>query len=220
MQMNMKNKKEMLSELLGIMLGDGCLSSSGSKYFVYICGHKTNDFKYHDQITRKLFKELFDKDIKIQFRSDENTLFIRFSDKEIFNFLRKYLPVGSKYEKMKVPKVVRADLKYANCLIRGFFDTDGCIILSKQHRKNPYYPRIEIPSKSRKFLEEILKILKSQGFYGSISRKANCARLEIPGFANLERWESHVGTNHSLKKQKIAKILDGRKFYKQTTMSN
>ena len=45
--MLMNSNNESLSELLGIMFGDGCLSRSGGSYTVYISGHKIDDYEYH-----------------------------------------------------------------------------------------------------------------------------------------------------------------------------
>ena len=96
-----------MAELLGIMIGDGCLSRTGKKYIIYISGNKYKDFDYHNITTRKLFKDVFDKEIKIGFRKKENTLFIRFSDKAIFHFMTdKGVPIGKKYDGLKIPECV------------------------------------------------------------------------------------------------------------------
>ncbi len=207
-----KNNKKLFYELIGIMLGDGCLSKSDSKHIVYISGHKIKDYKYHNQVTRNIFKKLFNKDIKIEFRRFENTLFIRFSDKQIFQVLNKFLPIGTKYGSIKLPEETLRNQDYFNCMVRGLFDTDGCVVLSKQHRKIPYYPRFEIASKSRKFLEGVLELLERQGFYGSVSKKGKHFRLEIPGFKNLEKWMLNIGTNHNKNQRNINYILKNKKI--------
>ena len=193
-----------LAELTGIMSGDGCLSSKKQKYVVYISGHKQDDRHYHDNTTKKLFMDIFGKEIKVQERSDENTLFIRFSDKKIFSILHSIgLPIGKKYDYLKVPDCIIKNSILSFCFLRGLADTDGSIVFSKQHKKINYYPRIEITSKSRNFLEEVLLILASNGFYGSISKRGIYCRLEIPGFKNLERWLNLIGFNN---KKHIRKI--------------
>ena len=98
----MKITKE-FAELIGIMYGDGCLSSRQNKNVIYICGHKFLDFEYHDRITRNLFFSVFGKNITIKERKNENTLFIRFSDKIIFNKFRDIgMPVGKKGNNLKI----------------------------------------------------------------------------------------------------------------------
>jgi intein/homing endonuclease len=194
------------AELVGIMFGDGCLSRSGNKYTIYISGHKINDLGYHSKITKKLFKIIFDKDVNIKFRNEENTLFIRFRDKEIFNRFKSFgVPIGKKYDQLKIPALVKKEI-FFKAFLRGIFDTDGCIILSKQHRSIPYYPRIEITSKSKKFLNEILLKLKRMNFYGSISNKGRGYRLELSGFKNISDWYENIGSSHPKKAQKLAEI--------------
>ncbi len=193
-----------MSELLGIMFGDGCLSHAKNKNVVYISGHKIDDFEYHNQITRKLFLNIFDKKIKIKYRKKENTLFIRFSDKKIFTCLKKSgMVVGLKNNKLNVPKRIVQDSKHMYPFLRGIVDTDGCIVFSKQHRKRPYYPRIEITNKSKRFLNQLFCFLVNKEFYGSISNKGRGYRLEIPGFRNLKKWIDFIGFSNPKHIKKI-----------------
>jgi len=195
------------AELMGMMFGDGCLSRSGNKHFVYLCGHKIDDFEYHSNVTKRLFKELFDKDIKIHFRTRENTLYIKFSDAAIFNQIKSFgMPVGKKYANLKMPRWLHEDL-FLFAFLRGLFDTDGCVVLSKQHKKIKYYPRLEIASKSKTFLLDILKKLREKGFYGSVSVKGDCYRLELPGFNNLSLWMTCIGMKNSKHIRKITPKL-------------
>ena len=206
----MKITKE-FAELIGIMFGDGCLSSKQNKYVVYISGHKIDDKEYHEKITKNLFLSVFDKKIKIDERRKENTLFIRFSDKRIFNILKSEgMPVGKKYGNLMIPPAIKNDKDLIFRFICGLFDTDGCMFLSKQHKKERYYPRIEIASKSESFLREVLDILKSNGFYGSISKRGIYRRLEIPGFKNLERWLKLIGFHNPKHMRKIEITLENK----------
>jgi hypothetical protein len=195
-----------MAELLGIMFGDGCLSRTDGKYFIYISGHKIDDFEYHNINTKKIFKDLFQKEIRVKSRNDENTIFIRFSSKYIFNELHSYgMPIGIKYKNLRIPLKLKGN-KLVTHFLRGLFDTDGCVVLSKQHKKIPYYPRLEISSKSKLFLKEILIVLIDKGFYGSISKKRKNFRLEIPGFKNLKLWMKVIGMNNKKHKMKVEKI--------------
>lgn len=192
------------AELLGLMFGDGCLSHTKRARYIYIAGHKTNDLEYHTSITKNLFKELFNKEVKIDFRKKENALFIKFSDKLLFEELSKYLPIGRKYGHLIIPNIILQDKTFFFAFVRGLADTDGCVVFSKQHRSYRYYPRIEITSKSKTFLTEILSQLKKYDFYGSVSHKGKeNYRLEIPGNKNLDNWLSLIGFNNPTKMEKI-----------------
>lgn len=196
-----------IAELIGLMAGDGCLSLDGKAKRIYISGHKKDDLKYHQQTTKKLFKKIFNKEVNIQFKKHENTLFIRFSDKRIFKELAKYLPIGKKYENLQIPNQILKNKKNLFAFTRGLSDTDGCIVFSKQHRDYPYYPRIEITSKSQSLLQTLLSELKKNGFYGSVSHKGKQSfRLEFPGNKNLDRWLKIIGFNN----KKHLKKIEGR----------
>ncbi len=185
------------AELLGILFGDGCLSHHNKKYIVYISGHKFNDYDYHTTTTKKLLKDLFNKQVTIKFRKNENTLFIRFSDKRIFNILHDSgMPIGKKYSQLIIPPKILIKSTLLFPFLRGLIDTDGCVIFSKQHRQYHYYPRIEITSKSQSFLKQILLALQQHQFYGSVSNKGRGHRLEFPGFKNFNQWITHIGFNN------------------------
>jgi intein/homing endonuclease len=196
-----------ISELLGIILGDGCLSRSGNKHILYICGHKQDDLPFYKTVVLPLIQYVLNKETKINFKKGEQTLFVRFSDKATFDYLSNLgIPIGKKYETLRIPRIVEENQLMPNFL-RGLLATDGCVILSKQHRKVPYYPRIEISSKSKTFLDNILVHLQDMDFNGSVSNKGKCCfRLEIPGFENLFRWYQLIGflnIKHYLKIQKL-----------------
>ena len=203
------------AELIGIISGDGRLSSRKQKYVIYICGHKIDDKEYHETVIVKLFLDVFGKIVKIQERRKENAIFIRFADKVIFEILKSIgLPVGKKYDTLRIPNQIITNTELSIAYVRGFFDTDGCVVFSKQHRNYHYYPRLEIASKSRKILEDIFMVLTDLGFYGSISSKGIHFRLEIPGFRNLDLWMKIIGFNNPKHRNKI---IDYKNASGQTT---
>lgn len=195
-----------LAELLGMMCGDGCLSKTQQgKHFVYCSGNRLKDKEYFGEYITNLFLKIFGKSIVAHEREDPKIIYIKFSDKQIFQFLNNLgLPVGLKYDKLKVPDIIFQDKAYQMAFVRGLFDTDGCVIFSKQHRGIPYYPRIEITSKSRKFLASVFAILISHGFNGSLSHQGKgYSRLEIPGFKNLKRWNTLIGSSNKRNQQRL-----------------
>ena len=201
---------EKFAELLEIMFGDGCLSKYSNCYIVYISGHKADDLDYHSTTICGLFKDVFNKKTHVNIRNDEQTLITRFSDKEIFAKISSYMPIGKKYDKLKVPSEILNDRKYFFAFMRGFVDTDGTIIFSKQHKNHPYYPRIEIASISKSLLCTLLSELEKYGFYGSVSRKTEkSCRLEMPGQKNLRKWFELIGFNNSKNIRKIKSHLRG-----------
>ena len=143
-----------LAELLGMMCGDGCLSKTQQgKHFVYCSGNRLKDKEYFGNYVPNLFLTVFGKTVVAHERETPKIIYIKFSDKQLFYALHELeLPIGTKYEQLKIPQLVLEKEEYKLAFIRGLFDTDGCVVFSKQHRGFPYYPRIEITSKSHRFL--------------------------------------------------------------------
>jgi hypothetical protein len=54
----MKNLTPELAELIGIMFGDVCLSKYGHYHIINISDHKTDDYEYHNSITKYLPKHM------------------------------------------------------------------------------------------------------------------------------------------------------------------
>ncbi|VVB81732.1 LAGLIDADG-like domain protein [uncultured archaeon] len=206
-------KDQALAELLGIMCGDGCLSSSKSqvKYYIYCSGNSLKDDDYMERYVPNLFYKVFGKLVNSHKRKDENTIFIKFSDKEMFKrFQELEIPVGKKYSLLKIPDFVLKSKCRQLAFVRGLFDTDGCVILSKQHRTQAYYPRIEIKSKNYSFLNSVMLLLKNHGFTGSVSRNADNYRLEVAGFKNLTLWRSVIGSSN---KRNLIQLHTASKTY-------
>ncbi len=187
------------AELLGILCGDGCLSRSTVqvKYFVYCSGNKLKDADYFKRYVPYLFYKVFGRHVIAKQRTYENTIYIKFSDKKVFEKLNDFgIQIGIKYYTLHIPSFVLESKERQLAFLRGLFDTDGCVILSKQHRQEPYYPRIEIKSKSHPFLESVMSLLKSHGFTCSISVNAENYRLEVAGFKNLTLWKYLISSSN------------------------
>jgi len=195
---------ELLAEYLGIITGDGCLSLStpsakgtGNKYYIFICGHSIDDLDFLYQV-KDMTKELFDKDVNIINKSKENCSFIKFSNKNIFYYLSNYLPIGKKYYSIRIPDEILESDKLFCAFLRGYFDTDGTIVFVRTN-----YPRLEIKSKSFILLNQVISKLRKLGFYGSVSKCAECFRLELAGHKNLKRWLNLIGFRNKKHLKKV-----------------
>lgn len=192
---------EDLAEFYGIMIGDGCLSyvpaykGTGPKYVVYIAGDSRNDFEFFTHIVL-LINRLFGINVRIEKRADCNGILIRFSSKRVFELLRSFgFPVGKKRGIMIPADFSRNQLW--SYVTRGIFDTDGCVVFSKQHKKLHYYPRIEITNSSKKLIDQLHLLLTQAGFVCSQRKTGvNCLKLEIAGVKNIEKWMQTIGSNN------------------------
>jgi len=181
-----------LAEFYGILVGDGCLShvpayvKSGPKYSIRIFGNSTTDYEFIVHVA-SLINRLFGRSVRIRKRFDCNGIEIGFSSKNVFFLLHNLgFPIGKK-RRITIPPVFLRDNLWIH-VTRGIFDTDGCVVFSRQHRSVRYYPRIEITNSSRELIDQLRQLLLQVGL-GSSCRQSSVGswRLEVAGAQNFEK---------------------------------
>ncbi len=80
--------------------------------------------------------------------------------------------------------------KIKKFVLRGLFDTDGCIFANK--REEYKYPYISISSKSEPFRNQIINMLRDQNYPAYNTKKDVCVR----GIANVKRWFNDIGSSN------------------------
>ena len=133
-----------LAEFYGILLGDGCLSYTPAykgtwpKYVICIAGDSRKDFEFFIHVV-SLINRLFGIQVRINKRTDCNGIEIRFSSKHVFELLCDFgFPVGKKRHIVISTDFLKNGLW--TYVTRGIFDTDGCLVFSKQHKKTSLLP--------------------------------------------------------------------------------
>lgn len=127
-----------LSEIIGIMLGDGNLYLDKKfKFHTIICFNK-KETSYLDYV-KNLFEEYF-YPYKFRLQELENEFFLMNVSKCIGGVLELVgIKAGNKVKnKVEVPKWIFGDRKFIISLLRGIFDTDGCV-----YRKYDNYVQIQ-----------------------------------------------------------------------------
>lgn len=129
-------KSSALAEMIGIILGDGSVSSRQ----VTITLHRFDD-KYFIKYVRRLFKELFEIDAAIYKREREKTVSIVASRSQLVKFLVDMgLKVGGKVrQQVEVPHWIGESQRFTKACLRGLFDTDGCFYVDKHKYKTKIY---------------------------------------------------------------------------------
>ena len=191
-----------LAEEIGIHLGDGCLSYNRN-YFSVKCNKKEE--KYITEFIFPLHKKLYNIDLKLMQLPSVSGFEIY--SKALFEFKNKVLgiPYGEKKEKIEIPQLL---LKTKNkeiyrAVIRGLFDTDGCIHIVK--RKN--YPVISITIKSKKLIEQLAEMLKKLGFIPTIYKWT----ISLNGSVMLNKWIKEINSSNPVKIAKLeqaSRIVD------------
>lgn len=111
------------AELYGIMLGDGCIYSTGKT--ICISGNASLDDLYLREYVARLFQFLFG--CVVSFYSSENNLRMVIREIEVCQtFLDAGFPLGTKKQGLTViPASFFTHKKLLESCLRGLFDTDG-----------------------------------------------------------------------------------------------
>lgn len=202
--------------LYGAMLGDGCLSLVyGRKKFVAITGSMIDDVPFFEGVIKPIVKQMIRKDIPIKFRRYKKAIDLNFVHHALFDYIHSFgFPYGKKGNKLFIPKVFyeRRLIRY---LIKGFFATDGSLVLTDNN--GTLYPRVEANSISKNLLKEISDFINSKGinckFYKS-KRKFGYPpnhqqpyRIQINGKKNLKKFIKVVGFVNPKQIEKLTKFM-------------
>jgi len=202
-----------VAELFGILTGDGYMNFYPAKkdYIIEIAGDSRNDKKYFEYIN-SLFLNLFNIRPKLYRRKNQNSAYLRVRSKGIFYFLEQTGFVRGKKEQISIPSWISQNNQHMTSFIRGLADTDGSVVLKRRYKSEPYYPVINIVSKSKILINTVCVWLKQNEFsawHGKETKKDKRTgkvtqnyRLELNGKKNLVKWLKEIGFSnpHKLKK--------------------
>ncbi|MBI3033122.1 hypothetical protein HYY69_06620 [Candidatus Woesearchaeota archaeon] len=157
---------ERLAELVGIIAGDGHVSSIN--YEISITCHKILDRHYIFEHVAKLFKELFEITPKIRDAKKTKGIKCIVNSKILFYFMTEKFkhPAGKKKGRLLIPKEIEENNQWLKAYIRGLFDTDGSIYFRREKSMV-----ISIISADAIFLDQVRQALKTLGYSPSVSGK-------------------------------------------------
>jgi hypothetical protein len=189
---------EYLSEFVGIMLGDGCISKYKNhnyiKYALRIDGNSNTEKLYYKHI-QCLINKITGRDVKIKFRNYGNNIFVYFHHKNLALFLNTKLgfPFGKK-KNLEISNEILRNEKNLNFLLKGFFDTDGCLYFTKNNSEHRAYPIIELSTHDITLLRQLKTILEKKGFIVAVSHYGDSIKLH--GKGNVEKWMNEIGSSN------------------------
>ena len=197
-----------LAYLIGIHIGDGSINFYKNRWVYSVRGHKIDDRKHYKEVIKPLFKKVYNIDFNL--REWKDVFGFQFSSKAILSFENSLgLPLGPK-EGIVIPEIF-INKKLMPFVIRGIFDTDGCVYLEK--KKKGLYPRLELGSASKDLILQIRSYLNenkiSSCYYIAKRKKKNWKPLHkiiVRGFKNVNRWMNLIGTDHPKHIYKIRKV--------------
>lgn len=191
-----------LYEFYGILMGDGCICKYTDyekieRWDIIITGDKRYESDYYSYI-KSLIKDNFGFYSYIYKYKNKNHIRLTIRCKSFVQyFIKLGFPCGKKYGNLIIPDVLlRLGWPHLKYLIRGLFDTDGCIFAKKNEGYR--YPYMTVSTKSDQLIEQLQVILRGRGypFY------RNNQNLFMKGIKNVKRWMNDVGSSNSKHKFK------------------
>ena len=180
---NMPSNFEELFYLAGLFIGDG----SNKKFIVG-----------KEQLGRKfveICKNLGFEVKKTQYKEKTPEMHTNMTLAQILNSLFDY-PLKKKSHNVRISKfVLESEDKLIAKLIRGYFDTDGCVEKSRR--------AVTISSASKKMIEDLHLLLLR---FGCISIKEKDNNLSISGTSAVN-FEKNIGFEHEEKSEKLSVLV-------------
>ncbi|MBM3228484.1 hypothetical protein FJZ20_01185 [Candidatus Pacearchaeota archaeon] len=197
-----------LSELIGIIMGDGNIYMKNKRYELSITGDANEDVEYHGNHINPIFKKVFNINpvTKIRiFKDSRRCVITKFESKGVISFLTDCigLPKGKKSD-IKVPKCIfSANKKEIYRFLRGLADTDFSIKFKTRYKKKNYYPIMIGYFSSNSFVKQLKGLLNKIGFSSHIEKREKIdnkkgkkyygSSINIVGKKNFDKWMNKVG---------------------------
>lgn len=162
-----------MAELIGIHIGDGCISRTKKYAEYYLGGDINEEIEYHDNWVAPLFNKkvmapLLNKEVQYKKHPKVGIYGFHIFDERIVKFFEKFgITAGSKINS-RIPNNIINNKKLILRFLRGLFDTDGTIYFDKNYSaKNPKNdkPRIQVASVSKNLIDDVLNSLISFGLH-------------------------------------------------------
>ncbi len=161
---------EELAEETGWHIGDGSMNyyNNGGKMkgFYSLRGHIIDDKSHYVVRIKPIFKALYDLDIAIHDMPITSVFGFQTWNNDLVEFKKSLgLPLGPKINITIPDNFLKSD-KLKAAVIRGIFDTDGCVYL--EHRKNKLYPSLQFSTTSGPLAKQVHEIYLALGLRATL----------------------------------------------------
>ena len=223
-----KNLTKELAYLCGILIGDGSIQYRKEKneYRIKCVGNPKDEKEFYYDIISPHFNKVFGFAPTMKFHDSKTTFGFIIYSKSLFNYLTQVIKLtnGKKDKNLMIPKIFLKDKPLLISVIRGIFDTDGCICFKKKYTLVPYYPVISLSSQSKKLISQVVSVLKKEGFkvvetydykFKDLRAKQGftvISRLELNGKKNMYTWLCKIGFSNPKHLKKIGKVNSGERI--------
>ncbi|MCK4669957.1 MAG: hypothetical protein KAT43_02045 [Nanoarchaeota archaeon] len=195
---------ENLCEFLGAFIGDGFTNKYGSSYVIQFTGDSRYDYEYYEKCMIPIAKTYFN--IKPRIKRIDNTLRINLNSKTLHILLtqRFKFPAGKKSYTVKIPQeILNSCREHITALLRGIYDTDGCVFFDKRPSYRNPYPRIHIELINRPLIRQIYNTLQFFDLNPTITK--NGYIIQINGEKYTKKFLKTIGFSNSRHINRIRK---------------
>lgn len=185
-------KSPELAEFVGIMLGDGGVST----YQATVTLHSRDDLEYSHYVCQSI-KLLFGYKPSVLPRKGCLALKVLMSRIEIVRYLKSVgVPIGNKmHHSIDIPKWIKERPDFYIPCIRGLVDTDGSVFkhtyLSKGKRYS--YKKLSFTSGSMPLLNSVYSLLTTLGIRARIGSNRD---VRVDSITSMERYFSIIGSHN------------------------
>ncbi len=189
------NFNEDLAEYVGIMLGDGGITSSQ-------CTITLNSYADRDYISfvSDFTYKLFGEKPKMFKKKDCNAITLYYSGSALVKYLCSIgLRIGNKVkQQVDVPDWIKTSRPYRIACLRGLMDTDGGVFIHKYtvNGKQYKYKKICFSNRSIPLLLFVMKALGELGFNPKIIDKVENKKVWLYNESEVNRYLATIGSHN------------------------
>ena len=207
-----------LAEETGLHIGDGTMGFYNSRGKIKgsfaLRGHLIDDRPHYDSVIKGLYKEVYGISISLREMQSTGVYGFQIWNNDLVEFKSKKLglPLGKKMD-ITIPPFFLENKENKISVLRGIYDTDGCLYLEK--KKNKLYPRIKFSTTSLPLIHQLRQILSELNLratsYSHIRQNPNWRTLhviEIRGETNLNKFFNIIKPNNQKHLNKYYYFLD------------
>tara|TARA_Y100000310_G_C20502432_1_gene724675 strand:+ start:62 stop:775 length:714 start_codon:yes stop_codon:yes gene_type:complete len=177
-----------LAELMGIHIGDGCISVTEKYFEYYLGGDLKEEIRYHDEwvaplFNRKIMLPLLNREVVYKKHPKVGIYGFHIFNKELVDFFKKLeISSGTKLN-IVIPSWIKSDDKFSLRFLRGLFDTDGNLYFDKNRSsRSPINncPTIKLGTVSKLLIDEVYDLLVKFGMHPRIKNPYKGKRDKNP----------------------------------------
>lgn len=210
LKIKIPKKDVKLAEFVGIMLGDGGISS----YAVTIT-LSSEEKEYINYISGLIF-DLFKVRPKVYKSKIANAVNIVVHRKQFVDFcLSMGLVLGNKVkQEVNIPGWILSNKKYLPACLKGLFDTDGCVFVHEYlaSGKRYFYLKIAFTNASKPLVFSVHQSLVQLGISSRVSKNLKDVRIEDQ--AQVSKYISMIGSSNHKHLEKIKKWKNNKNMIK------